>query len=379
MHYTEQDRINTVNKYIKLDAGIENDLDEIVELISEICGTPVALITLLDDTTQWFKAAIGTDVKCTDREVSFCNGTIKQDQVLIIPDLLLDKQHCNNPLVINEPHVRFYAGAPLITKEGHAIGSLCVVDMLPRNINEKQKKSLKTLARQVVNLMELNWSLTTLDEKHKKEQEHALTISESELKLKAVFDSTEDTHILINKECEIIAFNRSAEVFIYNNYRQQIREGDSIFDYTEPAMLRQFKKYINIAFTGRAIKREWQLMAGTALECWKITSFIPVKNNDGEVIGVSLNSADVTHRKKQEEYIKIQNAALQRIAIIQSHELRRPVASLLGIMDLLRMEKINFSYFDMMEVTVNELDRKIRGIVKDSEDTLHRNHLSIVA
>lgn len=377
--FTEQKRLNAVDRFMHLDAGIIHDLNEIVALVAEICQSPVALVTLLDKDTQWFKASVGTEVECTPRSISFCNATIQQTHLNIIPDLKADPLYCDNPLVTAEPFLRFYAGAPLITKDGFAIGSLCVIDMQPRELTAHQQKTMQVMAKQVVNLMELNWSLNTLAKQHAKEQEHATAIGESELKLKAIFDSSNDTHILIGRNFEVLAFNRSAAAFIKSCYGGKLKEGDNLLNFTEPSILNQFKKYFNIALTGRSIKREWLLMPGTPSACWKVTTFIPVRNRKGEVIGVALNSTDITHHKKQEAYINIQNEALNRIAIIQSHELRRPVASLLGIMDLIKMENVTFSYFDMMELTINELDEKIRSIVKDSEDTLHGRHLAVVA
>jgi PAS domain S-box-containing protein len=377
--YTEQQRLTAVDRFMHLDAGIVEDLNEIVALVADICQVPIALVTLLDKDTQWFKASVGTEVECTPRSVSFCSTTITQNQVYIIPDIPADPVHRNNPLVTGEPYVRFYAGAPLITKDGFAIGSLCVIDMQPRELTSHQQKSLQVMAKQVVNLMELNWSLNTLAEQSNRDQAHSAAISESELKLKAIFDSSEDNHILAGRNFEVLAFNKSAASFIKSVYGHKLTEGDNISDFTDPSILNQFKKYFNIALAGRSIKREWLLMQGTPAACWKITTFIPVRNRAGDVMGVALNSTDITHHKKQEAYINIQNEALNRIAIIQSHELRRPVASLLGIMDLIKLENINFNYFDMMELTVNELDEKIRGIVKDSENTLHGRHLAVVA
>ncbi|OOQ61173.1 hypothetical protein BC343_22290 [Mucilaginibacter pedocola] len=379
MRYTEHQRLNAVKRFTHLDAGIKKDIDQLVSLIAEICETPVALVTLLDKDTQWFKSAVGTELESTPRSVAFCNNTIRQNELYIVPNALIDADFSGNPLVTGDPNVRFYAGAPLFTTDGFAVGSLCVVDVKPRELTAHQKKSIGILAKQVANLMEFNWSLNTLEEQHKKEQEHSQARKESDLKLKAIFDSSNDTHILVDRNFEVLAFNRSASVFIRSLYNHKLAHGDSILDYTEPALLEQFKKYFSIALTGRSIRREWLLMPGTPLECWKVTAFVPVRDHNGEVIGISLNSTDITHRKRQEDYINIQNEALQRIAMMQSHELRRPVASLLGIMDLMKMENIYFNYFDMMELTVNELDEKIRGIVKDSEDTLKGHRLSIVA
>jgi PAS domain S-box-containing protein len=377
--YTEQQRLTAVDRFMHLDAGTTQDINEILALVAETCQAPVALVTLLDKDTQWFKASVGTEIECTPRSISFCNSTIKQTHLNVIPDLKADPLHCNNPLVTSEPYVRFYAGAPIITKDGFAIGSLCVIDMQPRELTAHQRKSMQVMAKQIVNLMELNWSLNTLAKQHAKEQEHAAAISESELKLKAIFDSSRDTHILADRDFEVLAFNRSAATFVKNAYGHKLTEGDNVLAFTDPDILYQFKKYFNIALTGRSIKREWFLMPGSPAACWKVTTFIPVRNHIGDVIGVALNSTDITHHKKQEAYINIQNEALNRIAIIQSHELRRPVASLLGIMDLIKMENIKFSYFDIMELTVNELDEKIRGIIKDSENTLHGRHLAVVA
>jgi PAS domain S-box-containing protein len=379
MEYNEQQRLIAVERFKQPDAGIAGDLNDLVALIAEICNTPVALVTLLDDEIQWFKAAVGTEVTCTPRGASFCNNTIKQTGLYIIPDTRNDDFHKSNPLVTGDPYVRFYAGAPLITKDGHAIGSLCIIDLQPRELTGHQQKSVEVMAKQVVNLMELNWSFNTLAHQHTKEQVHAAAITASELKLKAIFDSSKDTHILAGRNFEVLAYNKSAAAFIKSAYRQKLANGDSMLCYTEPAMLNQFKKCFAIALAGRSIKREWLLRCGTPNACWQITSFIPVRNDSGEVIGVALNSTDVTQHKKQEAYINVQNEALHRIAIIQSHELRRPVASLLGIMNLIRLENITFNYLDLLETTVNELDEKICGIVKESENTLQSRHLAVVA
>ncbi|XHR95982.1 GAF domain-containing protein [Mucilaginibacter sp. UC70_90] len=372
-------RLRAVKRFKDLDSAIAVDLNDIVGLAAQICGTPVALVTLLDTDTQWFKAATGTNITYTPRELSFCNHTIIQKQVLVVPDLLNDERFNTNPLVFETPKARFYAGAPLITKDGHALGSLCVIDFKPHELDQQQVKSLKTLARQVVNLMELNSSLRSLEQQHQQSQSQKASISESEMKLKAIFDSSKDTHILVGRNLEVMAFNKSASVFIKSLYNKKLANGDNIISYTEPALVNSFSKYFAVALTGRSIKREWELLAGTPNACWKETSFIPVKNNSSEVIGIAINSTDITTRKRHEEQINIQKEALNRIAIIQSHELRRPVASLLGILDLMRMENIDFGYFNIIEHTVNELDEKIRGIVKDSEDTIQGGHLAIVA
>jgi len=376
----EQHRLEAVKRFkeLDLDPGITQDLNNIVNLAAQICNAPVAIITLLDDEKQWFKAAIGTDVTDTPRELSFCNYTIEQEDVLIVPDLSADERYNTNPLVTSDPNVRFYAGARLNTNEGLGIGSLCVVDFKIRTLDEHQKNSLKVLSKQVINLMELNWNLQELAKQNNKIKEHQQVLEESELKLKAIFDSSTDVHILVNKDLEVLAFNKSATNYIKQIHQRKITPGDFILEYFDPKIKNQMVKYFAIAFIGKLIKQEWLLRAGTPFECWREIKLVPIKNNSGEIIGVAINSSDITKRKQQEKQIIVQNEALTRIAIIQSHELRRPVASLLGLMNLMRMEQIDFGYFNMMELTVNELDEKIRIIVEDSEKTIN-SHLAIVA
>lgn len=376
----ELNRLKAVERFKDLDSAITADLDEIVKLAAQLCKTPVALITLLDEDVQWFKVRTGVDIDSTDRKLAFCNYTIQQDDVMIVPDAAIDPRFTENSLVHSDPHVRFYAGAPLKTTEGHAIGSLCVVDLETRDLDDHQQQALKVLSKQVMNLMELNRSLHELKQRHRETEEQKQIIEDSELKLNAIFNSSRDTHVLVNKNLEILAFNNAAEAFALENNGFGLVTGDCVLDHVTPNRVKPLKKLFAAAFKGQTIKKEWTLNADTPQARWKEVVFVPIKNKAGHIIGVALNSTDITERKLQEDQINIQNAALTRIAIIQSHELRRPVASLLGIMALIKLEQSKAApeYFDMLEITVKELDQKICEIVKDSEDTIN-NYMSIVA
>jgi PAS domain S-box-containing protein len=377
---TDNNRVNAVKRFKKLDEGISKDLDSIIDLVARICNMPVALISLVGDNTQWFKASRGVEIDCTDRELAFCNHTIQQDGIMIVSDTLLDDRFKNNPLVTGAPFIRFYAGATLTTKDGHAIGSLCVLDFKQGTIDEHQQDTLMVLSKQVMNLMELNWSLDTLQEQYAETSHQKLLIEESEIKLKAMFNSSKDTHILVGTKLEVLAFNKAASEFVKDAHGKIIKKGRSVLEYSDPEVVEGLIQLFNQAFTGKTIEREWEMRPGTQETRWKELQFLPIKNSAKEIIGVALNSTDITERKLQQDQINIQNAALTRIAIIQSHELRRPVASLLGLLSILKMENLqqNINYFDMIEESINELDEKIRGIVKDSEITIS-NHLSIVA
>lgn len=139
-----------------MDSLPEEDYDNITRIASQICNTPISLITLIDENRQWFKSKYGLDVNQTPREFSFCaHGMLNPKQPFIVRNSLEDPRFKDNPLVTSDPHVEFYAGISLVTPEGFALGSLCVIDDHPRDISEQQVEALRALASQVVKLLEL--------------------------------------------------------------------------------------------------------------------------------------------------------------------------------------------------------------------------------
>jgi signal transduction histidine kinase len=152
---TEQDRVAALHAYRVLDTAPENDFDDIAQLAAQLCGVPIALVSLVDSDRQWFKARIGLDVCETSRDSSFCSHAMWGDGVMQVRDARHDPRFADNPLVLGAPHIRFYAGAPLITPAGEPLGSLCVIDTRPRLLTPAQVHGLATLARHVVVQLEL--------------------------------------------------------------------------------------------------------------------------------------------------------------------------------------------------------------------------------
>ena len=148
-------RLQELRSYGVLDSPDEQAFDDIGALVRDIAGTPIGIISLVDENRQWFKSCIGLDAKETPRNISFCGHTILQRTPLLINDALDDPRFCDNPLVIQEPHIRFYAGFPLISSNGLALGSLCAVDQQPRQLHDSQIQALERLARLAVRQMEL--------------------------------------------------------------------------------------------------------------------------------------------------------------------------------------------------------------------------------
>ena len=160
--YNEDERLNELYSYRILDSAGDSAFDEVVELAAEACDMPIALITLIDESRQWFKARVGLEVKETERSIAFCSHAILQDDVMVVRDTHNDRRFNDNPLVTGEPNIRFYAGAPLITEQGNSLGTVCVIDRKPRQLTPSQLKTLCLLRGHVITLLKIRKQNLTL-------------------------------------------------------------------------------------------------------------------------------------------------------------------------------------------------------------------------
>ena len=158
----ETARLAALRQYRILDTEPERAFDDLALLASHICETPIALISLVDADRQWFKAHPGVAVTQTSRAISFCSHAIEQSGLFIVPDAREDERFRDNPFVAGGPFFRFYAGAPLLAREGEALGTLCVIDRVPRNLSASQREALDALRRQVEAQLELRRNLHEL-------------------------------------------------------------------------------------------------------------------------------------------------------------------------------------------------------------------------
>lgn len=191
----EAERLQALRKYKILDTATEQVYDDIVFLAALVCEAPIALISLVDEDRQWFKARIGLAATQTPLETSFCSHAILEpDDVFIVSDASLDSRFSNAAWVISEPHVRFYAGVAMVTREGHALGALCVLDRVPRELASTQKEALRVLARQAAAQVESSYQVTALQE--------------SEMRFKGFMDNSPVLATLKNEEGRYIYVNQ---------------------------------------------------------------------------------------------------------------------------------------------------------------------------
>ena len=182
MELNDRARAQALRRYKILDTDPEKAFDDLTILASSICNTPIALISVIDSDRQWFKSKVGVDIAETPLEVSFCAVAIKQPDLFVVPDATKDPRFSSNPFVVSEPRIRFYAGAPYTSSDGHPLGTLCVVDTVPRQLTPSQEKALLALSRQVQAQFELRKNLielrAALEERDRAEAERDRTIVE---------------------------------------------------------------------------------------------------------------------------------------------------------------------------------------------------------
>lgn len=192
----EQERLAALRKYGILDTEPEQVFDSMVQLATYICQTPIAAISLVDEHRQWFKAIAGLDAKETSRDVAFCAHAILQEGTMVVPDALQDERFFDNPLVASAPHIRFYAGVPLVTSQGQRLGTLCVIDNKPRELDAAQLEAIKVLADNVMAHLDLR-----LSHKHIRQYVEDLQLAAT------IFESSSEAMIVTDAQNRIITAN----------------------------------------------------------------------------------------------------------------------------------------------------------------------------
>tara|TARA_R110002167_G_scaffold141835_1_gene330232 strand:- start:10242 stop:10886 length:645 start_codon:yes stop_codon:yes gene_type:complete len=203
----ELQRIAALKRYAILDSPPEEVFDRITRLVAAFLDVPIALISLVDETRQWFKSSVGLDATETDREVAFCAHTIVADKMMIVPDANLDNRFSQSPLVEGEPNIAFYAGAPIKTSDGFNLGTLCAIDTKPRNLNEQQKTVLQDLANMVMDALELRLINARVAGKFELQNEEFKTLNQDLNLLGQVFNNLDYSILFFDKLGHVKSMN----------------------------------------------------------------------------------------------------------------------------------------------------------------------------
>ncbi|MCJ2064888.1 PAS domain S-box protein [Methylobacterium sp. J-088] len=269
---TEAARLRALDRYRLLDTPREQDFDEIAEAAAELCETPIAVVNLVGDGRQFFKAEVGLGVRETPLESSFCRQALLHDDFLYVPDAARDPRFAGNPLVHGEPGLRFYAGALLRTAEGHPVGTVCVLDTKPHALAERQRKGLMRLARQAMAQMELRRSL--------REQ------AEQRMLHERILDSATDyAFVATDPEGRITRWNAGAERILGWTEAEMLgRPVDAFFTPEDRDVDRPGTEMRLALEDGSAADERWHLRKdGTRF--WASGEMMPLRTDGGETVG----------------------------------------------------------------------------------------------
>jgi PAS domain S-box-containing protein len=312
----EAARINALCQYQILDTEPETAFDDLTRLAASICDTPIALVSLIGATRQWFKSRIGLTITETPRNLAFCNHTILQSDVMVVPDTLADKRFVSHPGVTGEPYIRFYAGAPLITPEGHRVGTLCAIDRIPRELNSSQIEALRALSCQVVAQLELRRKVVALEHLTQEYQRSEAALRESEERFRTMADSVPFLIWMDNSDQQAIFYNQTWLSFTGRSLEQEIGHGwqQGLYPDDFQHWLSTYSKAFNVR---QPYEVEYRLRRADGQYRWMLETGAPRFFPGGIFAGYTGSCIDITERKLAEADIQLLQTVTQAIFVSQ--------------------------------------------------------------
>ncbi|MDD2702279.1 MAG: diguanylate cyclase [Sideroxydans sp.] len=299
----EQERLEALLSYDILDTEPEAEFDGMVHLASSICETPIAVISLVDRDRQWFKAIVGLEAKETSRDLAFCAHAILENEVMVVNDALQDPRFADNGLVTSEPKIRFYAGAPLITSNGLPLGTICVIDRVPRQLNADQLLALKALADHVITQFELRQS-------NRKVKQHLRELQQTQKVLSTLINASPDFICFKDGVGRWQTANKSGLQLFHLDGVDYLGKTDmELAEHTHPIYQEAFRACVHsdeLAWEEHTLSRLEETIplpeGGTlSFDTYKI----PLFNENGTRHGLVVLGRDITSRKEMEEKLRL--------------------------------------------------------------------------
>lgn len=306
----EPARLDALRRYEVLDTGAEQAFDNLTALAARICEAPIALISLVDENRQWFKSAVGLAVSETSRDISFCGHALLESDLLIIPDALADPRFADNPLVTSEPYIRFYAGAVLKESQGVALGTLCVIDHVPRELGVEQQQALRILAEHVVIALRLRRETSELARTNIERERLAAELRDSEAQFRDLAEGSVQG-IVIDRDGEPLYANQTyADIFGYQDAEAILHMQSLDPTYTAEA-LERVKQFRIARAEGRTAQThyDFQGVRRDGRRIWVETRIRNITWQGRPAVQSTL--VDITERKRSEEALRLRSAAVE--------------------------------------------------------------------
>lgn len=304
----ESARLSALARYEVLDTLSEQEFDDVALLASQICEVPIALISLIDGDRQWFKSRVGLDVAETSRDISFCGHAINSNVLFEVPNTLDDSRFADNPLVTGAPDIRFYAGMPIITGDGLALGTLCVIDQAPHELTPRQRDMLAILARQIMHLLEARIAskkiLQLSNQVNKKAAfEHALLASAAD----SIVSTTADGVILtFNQAAEHLLGYKAEELIgihspvIFHDQDEVAAKARLLSVELGRTVAPNFEAFVAKSLLGVPDINEWNYIHKNGAKVLVRLAVSAMRDEQGDVVGFIGIASDIGERKRQE-------------------------------------------------------------------------------